>query len=151
MRPWLVLCVLLLSGCVSGASKLEAPKLSIVQASMTSADPFVQQFLVRVHVDNPNARALPIKKLEYKLFLEGDHFAEGESLKAFVAPANGSTEFDMMVQANFVSGIARLLSRLTGERRSAIRYDFIGKVDVDIRFVPKMTFTESGMVELGRK
>lgn len=150
IRKMLLVSVAALSACALGP-KLQAPTLSLVGASMVSADPFAQQFLVRVHVENPNARALPIKKIEYKLFLEGDSFAEGESVKPFVAPPLGSTEFDLTVQTNFVSGIARLLSRLTGESRNGIRYDFTGKVAVDIPLAPKLTFQQSGVVELGRK
>jgi hypothetical protein len=73
----LLLLAVLLTACVT--NKLQAPHLSLVSASMLSADVFAQQFRVRVHVDNPNARELPIKSIDYKLFLEGDSFAEGAS------------------------------------------------------------------------
>src|SRR5712671_3791541 len=104
-------CALLLISCAT-KGKLQTPRLTIVAANMVSADVFSQQFLVRVHVQNPNARPLPIKKINYKLWLEGDSFAEGESTAAFVVPANGESEFDMGVNTNFMSSIGRLLAHL---------------------------------------
>jgi LEA14-like dessication related protein len=149
----LVLFVLLasLSACAGMGSDLQAPRLSIVAASMTSADMFSQQFRVRIRAENPNARALPIKSIEYKLFLEGDDFAEGASMAPFSVPANGEQEFDLAVRTHFSSSIARLLSRLTGSNRSKIAYAFTGTVTLDMTFSPKLKFAESGEVDLARR
>jgi LEA14-like dessication related protein len=139
------------SSCVGLGTKLVPPDLSIVGASMLSADLFSQQFRVRLRVRNPNAQALPIKAIDYQLFLEGDNFAEGVSLASFTVPPLGETEFDMTVKTNFASGIGRLMSRLNGTDRRDIRYDFVGKVVLDKAFSPKIKFSESGSVDLGRK
>lgn len=147
---WVILSVVaLLGGCASTASKLVPPQFSLVAASMTSGDMFSQQFRVRLHVQNPNARALPVKSIDYKLFLEGDSFAEGASEAPFVVPANGEQEFDLLVRTNFMSSIGRLLSRITNS--NSVRYDFSGNVVIDMAFSPKIPFTTSGMVDLGRR
>jgi LEA14-like dessication related protein len=125
--------------------------MQIIGASMVSADVFSQQFRVRIHVQNPNARDLPIKRIEYKLFLEGDSFAEGESASSFVVPANGETEFDLPINTNFVTSVGRLLSRLAGTDRRQIQYNFEGSVVVGITFSPKIKFSEVGMVDLARR
>jgi LEA14-like dessication related protein len=100
-----------------------------------------------MHVENPNDRELPIRGIDYKLFLEGDSFAEGLSNKPFVVPAKGETEFDMIVRTNFVSGVARLMSRLNG--RQQVQYVFEGKVLTQISMAKKIPFQESGTVSLG--
>jgi LEA14-like dessication related protein len=142
------LCTLALffAACVLGP-KVEVPRLTLVRVAMTSADIFNQQFMVRVHVQNPNDRELPIRGIDYKLFLEGDSFAEGVSDKPFVVPALGETEFDMIVRTNFVSGIARLMSRLNG--REQVQYVVEGKVLTDISMAKKIPFQETGTVSLG--
>ena len=140
----LVLC---LAACSALAPKIEVPRLTLVRVAMTSADIFNQQFLVRVHVQNPNDRELPIRGIDYKLFLEGDSFAEGLSNKPFTVPALGETEFDMTVRTNFVSGIGRLMSRLNG--RDQVQYVVEGKVLTDISMAKKIPFQESGTVSLG--
>jgi LEA14-like dessication related protein len=146
-RGLTVIALTLLAGCSALAPRLEAPRLSIVRVSMTSADIFSQQFLVRMHVQNPNDRELPIKGIDYKLFLEGDSFAEGMSSRGFVVPALGESEFDMTVRTNFVSGIGRLLTRLNG--RTQVQYVFEGKVLTDIGMFKKIPFQETGSVDLG--
>jgi LEA14-like dessication related protein len=142
-----VIAFLIAAGCSSLGPKLETPRLTIVRVAMTSADIFNQQFLVRLHVQNPNDRDLPVRGIDYKLFLQGDSFAEGVSSKPFVVPALGETEFDMTVRTNFVSGVGRLLTRLNG--RNQVEYIFEGKVLTDLGMVKKIPFQESGTVSLG--
>ena len=143
------LCALVvgLAACSGLGPKLEVPRLTLVRVAMTSADVFNQQFLVRMHVQNPNDRELPVTGIDYKLFLEGDSFAEGVSNKPFVVPAQGETEFDMTVRTNFVSGAARLLSRLNG--RAQVQYVIEGKVLTDVGMFKKIPFQETGTVNLG--
>lgn len=145
-RMIVLAALFMLSGCAALAPKLEAPRLTLVSAAMTSGDIFSQTFLVRMHVQNPNARELPVRGIDYQLFLEGDSFAEGVTPKAFVVPANGETEFDITVKTNFVSSIGRLLSRLQGKQK--VQYVIEGKVLTDIGMLKKIPFRESGVVDL---
>lgn len=143
----LVAMLVCVSSCSALRPDLQAPRLALISVAMTSADIFNQQFLVRVNIENPNDRELPITGLDYKLFLEGDGFAEGLLNKPFVVPANGETDFDMTVRTNFVSGVGRLLSRLNG--RTQVNYTVEGKLLTDIRFLKKIPFQETGSVNLG--
>jgi LEA14-like dessication related protein len=133
-----------LSACSMLRPDLQVPRLSLVSVAMTSADIFNQQFVVKVNVENPNDRELPITGIDYKLFLEGDSFAEGVSEKPFTVPAEGDIDFDMTVRTNFVSGAARLISRLNG--RDQVNYVVEGKVLTDISMLKKIPFQETGTV-----
>lgn len=145
-----LIIVLLVSGGCAGLTKLQTPRLSIVSAGMTSGDIFSQEFRIRLHVQNPNDRSLPVKGIEYQLYLEGDSFAEGITNEPFVVPALGETEFDTTVRTNFMSSIGRLLSRLSVTNSSAVHYQFLGKLAVDIPFVGNIPFSNSGVVDLGQ-
>jgi LEA14-like dessication related protein len=138
-----------LSACAMMRPDLQAPELSLVSASLASADIFSQQFNLRLQVENPNDRDLPVKGIDYKLFLEGDAFAEGMSTAPFVVPARGETEFDLSVRTNFMSSIGRLLSRIERNDSSRVRYALSGEVLVDIPFVGAIPFNETGTVDLG--
>jgi LEA14-like dessication related protein len=142
----ILVLALAVSSCSALRPDLEAPRLALVSVAMTSADIFNQQFLVRVNVENPNDRELPITGIDYKLFLEGDSFAKGMLNRPFVVPANGATDFDMTVRTNFVSGIGRLISRLNG--RTQVNYSVEGKLLTDIRFLKKIPFNETGSVNI---
>lgn len=145
-QVFLIVALLIAAGCSALRPDLETPRLTIVHVAMTSADIFNQQFLVRLHVQNPNDRELPVRGIDYQLFLEGDSFAEGVSNAPFMIPALGETEFDLTVRTNFVSGIGRLLSRLNG--RDQVQYVLEGKVLTDIGMLKKIPFRESGTVSL---
>lgn len=148
MRVLLIVAFLFISAsCSALRPELEAPRLALVHVAMLSADIFNQQFLVRVNVQNPNDQDLKIKGLDYKLFLEGDGFAEGVTNKPFTIPALGETDFDMTVRTNFVSGVGRLLSRLNG--RQQVNYSVEGVLLTDIRFLKKIPFNETGSVSFG--
>lgn len=146
---WSACALLPLAGCVT--THFEAPKLTIVNVSMVSADVFAQQFRIRLHVENPNNRDLPIKGIEYQLFLQGDAFAEGVSALPFVVPANGQAEFETLVTTNFISSIGRLLDKLNSRDGNKVQYAFIGNVQLSSGFLRKIPFKEQGMVELGVK
>jgi LEA14-like dessication related protein len=147
IRRYAVIVLLaILTGCSALAPKLEAPRLTLVSAAMTSGDIFSQTFRLRMHVQNPNDRELPVRGIDYQLFLEGDSFAEGISDRPFVVPALGETEFDLIVRTNFVSSIGRLLSRLHG--KDEVEYVIEGKVLTDIGMFKKIPFQESGTVNL---
>ena len=142
-----VLCLAVcLSGCSAMGTKLEVPQLTLVSVAMTSADIFNQQFLVRLNVENPNDRELPITGIDYKLFLEGDSFSEGVSNKPFTVPAKGDADFDMLVRTNFVAGAGRLLSRLNG--REQVQYVVEGKLLTGISMAKKIPFQQSGTVSI---
>ncbi len=140
---------LLLSSCAS--LKFESPKLSVVTVGMVSADVFSQQFRIRLHVRNPNKIELPIKGIEYQLFLQGDRFAEGTTEQSFVVPAMGEAEFDTIIKTNFMSSIGRLLSKLNTSDQGKIQYAFEGSVLLSKGIVLKFPFSEQGMVELNIK
>ena len=80
----------LLAGCSTFAPKLETPDLELIGIQMMSTDMFAQKFRVRVKVMNPNDLELPIRGLDYQIFLMGDSFAEGLTSDRFVVPAKGA-------------------------------------------------------------
>lgn len=148
----LVLACLLasLAACAALLPKFEAPRLKVLNVSMTSADMFSQKFIMRIHVENPNDRALPIKGLDFQLFLAGDSFAEGVTDVPFEVPALGESEFDLPVRTNFVSSLGRLLSRMN-KGQDSVDYLIEGTVFLSSGFLNKLPFRESGEVDLALK
>lgn len=149
VRSLMVVAAMIVAGCSSFAPKLEAPRVTIVTVAMTSGDIFSQNFLVHLNVQNPNDRELPIKGIDYKLFLQGDSFAEGMSNAPFVVPALGEKEFDLTVRTNFVSSLGRLLTRLNGKQTA--EYVIEGKVMLQSGLIRTIPFRESGSVDLNVK
>jgi LEA14-like dessication related protein len=149
-RACALLLLATLAGCSTFNTKLQSPDLSLIGVQMLSTDMFAQKFKVRVLVKNPNDLEIPVKGLEYKIFLMGDSFADGETTDRFVLPARGEAEFDMLVTTNFISSLGRLVSRVGGGKLENLDYEIAGTVMLDKGMVRKLPFNHRGKVDIAR-
>jgi LEA14-like dessication related protein len=145
-----VACAALVAACSTLPSNLVAPDVEVAGVQMLSTDMFAQRFKLRMKVVNPNDLELPVTGLEYTVIMMGDRFAEGVSNEAFLLPAKGEAEFDMMVTTNFVSSFGRLLSRAGGGKLEDIDYEIAGKVFVDKGMLRKIPFNHRGTVDFSK-
>jgi len=145
-----VLLLATMGGCAPFNTKLESPDLILLGVQMLSTDMFAQKFKVRVLVKNPNDLEIPIKGLEYKIFLMGDSFADGETTQRFILPAKGEAEFEMLVTTNFVSSLGRLISRAGGGKLQNLDYEIAGTVMLDKGMIRKLPFDRKGKVDISR-
>ena len=143
-------CAVLLAACSTLPSDLVPPSVEVVGVQIMSTDMFAQRFKLRMLVNNPNDLELPITGLEYTVLMLGDRFAEGVSNEAFVLPAKGEAEFDMLVTTSFVSSFGRLLSRAGGGKLENIDYEITGKVFVDKGMFRKIPFNHRGTVDFSK-
>ncbi|MEP7312612.1 MAG: LEA type 2 family protein, partial [Pseudomonadota bacterium] len=126
MRRLTLVALLALAGCSSLLPKLEAPRLSIVNVELLKSDLLQQQLRVRMRVQNPNDRTLPVRSIEYSIEVAGEEFAHGDSDRNFVVPALGETEFDVNVTVNAASLLLRLAGG--GGRNRELNYRLVGTV-----------------------
>lgn len=145
--PLRVLAVLLLAAlpAACAVTRLQAPQLSVVDVQVLGGDLWQQRLRVRMHVQNPNERALPVKGLVYTLQVEGQEFASGESAASFTVPALGEAEFDMNVNTNLVATVLKLLGR--GSAKD-VDYHLSGKVSLAEGFLRSIPFEQRGTFKL---
>ncbi|HMA11559.1 MAG TPA: LEA type 2 family protein, partial [Steroidobacteraceae bacterium] len=103
-----MLMVVVLAGCAY--TRLEKPKLEVVDVQLLKGDLLQQQLKLRMRVQNPNDRELPVRGITYELAVAGEAFAHGESERNFVVPALGSAEFDVNVTANAATALLKILA-----------------------------------------
>jgi LEA14-like dessication related protein len=137
--------VVLLAGCSALVPKLEAPRLSVVNIAVVKADLLQQQLRVRMRVQNPNDRALPVRGITYTVEIAGDEFAHGDSDRDFTVPALGELEFDVNVFANAAPA---LLKYALGGRREPLEYRIKGKVQLAAGLIRSIPFNETGKFDL---
>jgi LEA14-like dessication related protein len=142
-----MLAALFATGCAL-APKLEAPTLSIVSVQLVSGTLWEQSLRVRVHVHNPNDRALPVKSLEYTLEVDGQPFASGTSDSGFVVPALGETDFDMSMTTNLAGAALRLLGRGPDALGQSVAYRLTGQVVLAQGLLRSIPFAQSGTFRL---
>ena len=133
--------VLVLSSCSLFVPKLQTPRLSVVGVELQKGALWQQKLKVRMHVDNPNDRELPIKGITYTLDVNGQEFAHGESAAAFVVPALGEAEFDMNMTANMAGTIISLLSHGTDAN---VQYHLAGRIALSHGLLRSVPFDQQG-------
>jgi LEA14-like dessication related protein len=140
----LVLLAIAVSGCAL-VPKLQTPKFSIVDIEVHQANFLEQQLRVRVRVENPNDRSLPVQGISYTVYVGGQQFATGASDAGFLVPALGTAEFNMDVTANVAGALLAILGKPRGQ---AIEYRMKGKVELSGGWLRSVPFEESGTFTL---
>ena len=149
MRVVISLAMMLaLSACSFLVPKLETPELSIVNVELMKGDFWEQRLKVRMRVQNPNDRALPVKGLTYTLEVQGEEMARGMSGASFTVPAFGEAEFDMNITANMATTLIKLLGRGNGSLQEQVDYRIVGKVSLSQGLWRSIPFEETGKFKL---
>ena len=143
-RLLVILVALALPGCSLFVPRFEKPTLTVLNVQLLKSDIWHQELKVRLRVQNPNDRTLPVKGLTYTLDLDGQQFAHGESGASFVVPALGEAEFDMSVSANLTSLAIKLLS----QGNNPIEYHIAGRISLSAGLLRSITFDDRGTFRL---
>jgi LEA14-like dessication related protein len=145
--PALCAATLLLGACAL-TSKFITPRLSVLDVQIEHGDLWEQRLKVRVRVQNPNDRRLPVKGLEYTLEVEGQPFASGESAASFVVPPMGEAEFDMNVTTNLAGTVLKLLGRGPDALGQSVAYRLTGRIALSEGLMRSLPFEERGSFSL---
>ena len=139
----------LIAGCSLFVPKLKAPRLSVVSIELAKSDFFLQHLKVRLRVENPNNRSLPVRSLDYTLEIADEEAAHGASSASFTVPPLGQAQFDMDVTANLAGTLLKLLlARGAGSEADRVTYRLQGKVELSQGLLRSIPFDERGAFSL---
>lgn len=141
-----MVAVCLLAGCSLMAPQFERPEVSVADVELVSGNLFQQNFLVKLNIQNPNSRALPVNGLHVELNVAGERLASGVSNRPFVVPALGSTQFEMTITANLALAILKLSQH--EDRGDSIDYEMTGSASIDLPFLRDLPFHQKGSFSL---
>ncbi len=131
---------LVLSGC---APKFTRPNVTVVGVEMRGGNLLQQKFAVKLNIQNPNDRALPVRGLHVELNVSGEQIASGVSDHAVVVPAFGESEFDMTITANLALVLLKLQDKAS-QHADSIDYVLTGTASLDLPFMHDLPFHQSG-------
>lgn len=143
----LALSITTLSACSVLAPKLEMPQLQVVGVEVLRSDLLQQQLRVRMHVRNPNDRALPVRAISYTLEVASEEFAHGQSDRDFTVPALGELDFDVSVTAN-AAGVLLRLATQRGGMPDSVDYRLRGRLSLSAGMLRSLNFDERGSFKL---
>ncbi len=138
-------CALVIAGC--SLAHFESPRLSVVKIDLLDSDILSQHFKLRLRVQNPNDRELPVRGITLKLELAGEPFGDGVSGENFVVPAHGEAEFDLQLTTNLAGALMHYIGK-KDKGADSIEYRLSGKVDLASGFVRSIPFNDTGKLPM---
>lgn len=135
----------LLGGCAIFGPSYEKPDIALANVEMLKANLWEQSFRLRLRVDNPNNRSLPVRGMQYQIYLNDARLATGVSDRAFEVPAYGSEYFELNVRSNLwrhIGDIVRLV-----ESQQPVDYRIEGHIRTGLLFSPKLKLREKGTLD----
>lgn len=142
-----IACVLGLVACSLVAPKFDRPNITVASIEMRGGNLLQQNFAVKLDIQNPNARSLPVRGLHLELSVSGVQIASGVSDHAFVVPPFGDSQFDMTIKANLGAAVL-LLANKFDQRADSVDYDLTGAASVDLPFLRDLPFHQTGSFSL---
>lgn len=133
------------AGCSSLVPQLKAPDLKVVALNFVGGDPRHQQLRLRIHVTNPNDRAIAVRVIDYKVMLADTPFADGSSDAPFTVPASGETDFDLNVNADLES-LVRVVGAHLGQ--PSLDYQVSGTLHLAEGLIREIPFKGHGQLPL---
>lgn len=137
----------LASACSLVTPKFTRPNVTVLSIEMRSGNLLQQNFAVKLNIQNPNDRPLPVRGLHVELNAGGEQIASGVSDRAVVVPAFGESEFDMTISANLALALLKLADK-ANQHADSIGYDLTGAASIDLPFLRNLPFHQSGSFNL---
>lgn len=127
---------------------VESPSVELSGVAMRDLSFTGQTFLLSFDVSNPNPFPLPIKSVRYRVQLDDQNFASGETSSDFSIPASSSGGFDVSVELDILKSASHVGTVLRSGMRRPIPYQLDGSLAIDIPFVKPLPFSASGVIAL---
>jgi LEA14-like dessication related protein len=139
------LCSALGACSVWKVDDLESPDVYLLDVSVTKATLLEQRFMLRLRIDNPNPVALPVRGLDYELYLNEIKLVEGKEQTWFSIPAKGQHEFEIPVRTNLWMNV-RPLAKLLQQSNMKIHYRLNGDILTGLLFGQRVHMARNGEI-----
>jgi LEA14-like dessication related protein len=139
--------LLALASCSLLAPKFNRPNITVISIQMRSGNLLQQNFAVKLDIQNPNDRSLPVRGVNVALNIAGEQVATGLSDRAIVVPAFGESEFDLTVTANMALALLKLANKMD-LHADTIEYELTGTASIDLPFLRNLPFHQTGSLSL---
>jgi LEA14-like dessication related protein len=132
-----------LSACSLFTPKFIRPNVTVIGIELRGGNLLQQTFAVRLNIQNPNDRALPVHGVHVELNVGGERIASGVSDRAVIVPALGESEFDMTITANLALALLKLTDK-ANQHAESIEYELSGAASIELPFLQDLPFHQSG-------
>lgn len=137
--------LLTLNGCAVFNKSYTEPDITLANVEMLKSNLWEQSFRLRLRVDNPNDRSLPIRGMHYQVYLNNMRLATGVTDRAFTVPAYGSEYFELTVRSNIWRHLGGLMDMV--EHQQPIDYRIDGHLRTGLLWAPRLNLQEHGTLD----
>lgn len=137
---------LVAGGCASSGSLVREPAVELASVEVIDMDFAKQTFQLGFNVYNPNPFPLPVRGIRYKVRLNDQGFAGGETDGRFTIPADGNGSFAISVDLDLARSGTQFSSLLRAGLRDDLNYELFGDLDIDMPTTPSLRFKSSGTI-----
>lgn len=142
----LALASLVLAACAGAGLRIETPSVTLQSIRLGEADLSRQRFVLSFGVQNPNPFPLPIRAVRYRVMLDNQRFAGGETVSDFTIPSRGDGSFSISVETDLLRSGSQLAGLLRNATREGVDYELAGDLTVDIPFAPPLEYAQRGTI-----
>lgn len=140
----LLLASSLLGGCATWiGGHFKSPDVQLVNVDVVRARLLEQELLLSFRIDNPNGTSLPVRGLDYTVFLNDVKLAHGQSATWFTVPAHGHEEFTVPVNTNLWRHM-KYIVKLLEKPDKPIHYRLEGEVKTGLMFGRRIKLVRNG-------
>ncbi len=140
-------CVVL-TGCASLEERFEQPSVELTSVEVVRMSLSGQTVKLGFRVHNPNPLPLPVKAVRYRVRLNDQEFAGGETDGRFSVPAGGEGSFAISVNLDLMRSGPQLAMLLQNGSSENLRYELQGDLSLDVPTSPTLRFREEGAIPL---
>lgn len=138
--------IMILAGCQFLPPLFEKPSVSLKSFRVAPSRSLNPEFVIDLHVTNPNNFALSMAGLSYEASIEGHRLLSGVANDLPVVEAYGETDIAVRASPDMF-GSLRLLQDLMQKRRDALKFALKIKVDPG-KPLPPIYLSEEGEISL---
>ena len=132
--------------CAGSTSMLKTPAVELTSVEMSRMSFTNQTFLLGFNVHNPNPFPVPVRSVRYRVRLNNENFAGGETASDFTIPAGGHEDFVISVDLDLLQSGAQLTSIIRSGVHDNLDYEIYGDLSIGIPTSPTLRFSNSGTI-----
>jgi LEA14-like dessication related protein len=136
------------TACAGTGALVSSPTVNLRSVELASASFSRQTFRLSFDVDNPNPFPLPVTGIEYRVLLDDERFAGGETAGSFIVPARGRDAFMISVDLDVLGSAMQFASMFSGGAPGQVHYELQGSLSVDIPFTRPIPFSSTGVIDV---
>lgn len=145
----ILLLTLIVAGCAHLRIDFEEPTVKVVSLRALPADGMEQKFAIGLSITNPNAIALNLVGMSYRLSLKGYDLLGGVANDIPEIPAYSEVPLEITTSVNLLNSLRFIQSLLT-EPADKIDYQLSAKLELNSKLWPAIRLVEKGEIALTR-